>query len=76
MANEYMNSNVFGAGLQIPAKTRKDATDKSSVNAMNKTQPAPGAAQYKEPNTGKTGMGPSKIVEGIYTQPVGMGRKI
>lgn len=75
MANEYMNSRVYGAGLQIPVKTRKAATDKSSVNSMNKSKPAPAAAQYKEPNTGKTMNGPATVIKGVYTQPSG-GRKI
>jgi hypothetical protein len=32
MANEYMKSNETAAGLVIPAKVRKAATDTSSVN--------------------------------------------
>ena len=75
MANEYMNSRVYGAGLQIPTKTRKAATDKSSVNKDFGGGVGPGTAQYKEPNTGKTMTGPATVVKGVYTQPSG-GRKI
>ena len=75
MANEYMKSNDTAAGLVIPAKQRKAATDKSSVTSDYKVKPGPGTPNYKDPNTGKTMMGPSAIIQGIYTQPSG-GRKI
>jgi hypothetical protein len=77
MANEYMNSNVTGAGLTVPAKVRKAATDKSSVNAINKTKPAPGQAPTSAPRSGGgTANGPSTVIQGVYTQPSGGGRKI
>ena len=77
MANEYMNSNVTGAGLTVPAKVRKAATDKSSVNAINKTKPAPGQAPTSAPRSGGgTANGPATVIQGVYTQPSGGGRKI
>lgn len=76
MANEYMNSNVTGAGLTVPAKVRKAATDKSSVSSDYKTKPAPGQAPTSAPRSGGgTANGPSQIIQGVYTQPSG-GRKI
>jgi len=76
MANEYMNSNVTGAGLVIPAKQRSAATDKSSVNAINKSKPGPGTPNVSAPRSGGgTANGPSQLIQGVYTQPAG-GRKI
>lgn len=76
MANEYMNSNVVGAGLTVPAKTRKSATDVSSVNKADfMGGVAPGTAPMSAPSTGKTMTGPSQVIQGVYTQPSG-GRKI
>ena len=76
MSNEYMNSNVLGAGLVIPAKTRKAATDKSSVTSDYKSQPGPGTAPMSAPRSGGgTANGPATVVQGVYTQPSG-GRKI
>ena len=74
MANEYMNSRVYGAGLEIPVKTRSKATDKSAVTSDYKAKPGPGAAQYKEPNTGKTMTGPAQVIKGVYTQPTPGGK--
>lgn len=72
MAN-YENSNVFGAGLTVPAKVRKSATDASSVNRDFGRVAAGGSAgidaPMSVPNIGKTGKGPSGVVQGIYTQP-------
>ena len=76
MANEYMQSNVNGAGLVPPHKTRSKATDKSSVGKDFGGGVGPGTAQYKEPNTGKTMNGPATVIKGVYTQPSGGGRKI
>lgn len=77
MANEYMNSNVLGAGLTVPAKVRKAATDKSSVSSDYKSQPAPGAAPVDKPHSGGgTAKGPATVINGVYTQPSGGGRKI
>jgi hypothetical protein len=77
MANEYMNSNVLGAGLTVPAKTRKAATDKSSVKSDYKSQPAPGQAPTSAPRSGAgTAKGPATVIQGVYTQPSGGGRKI
>jgi len=76
MANEYMNSNVVGAGLTVPAKTRSKATDKSSVNKNFGGGVGPGQAPMSAPRSGKgTANGPSAIIQGVYTQPSG-GRKI
>ena len=75
MANEYMNSNVLGAGLAVPAKQRKAATDKSSVTSDYKSQPGPGVAPMSAPSTGKTMTGPATVIQGVYTQPSG-GRKV
>ena len=76
MANEYMQSNVTGAGLVPPHKTRSKATDFSSAGSDFYGGVGPGSVNYKEPNTGKTMTGPSQLVQGIYTQPSGAGRKI
>jgi len=76
MANEYMNSNVLGAGLTVPAKVRKAATDMSSVNKDFGGGVAPGQAPMSAPRSGAgTANGPSTIIQGVYTQPSG-GRKI
>ena len=77
MANEYMNSNVVAAGLTVPAKVRKAATDFSAAGRDFKGGVAPATAPMSAPRSGNgTANGPSKIVQGIYTQPSGMGRKI
>jgi len=53
-------------------KTRSAATDVSSVNKADFFGGvAPAAANYVEPRYGQTMMGPSEVVEGIYTQPEG-----
>ena len=76
MANEYMNSRVYGAGLQIPTKTRKAATDKSSVNKDFGGGVGPGQAPMSAPRSGAgTAKGPAQVIKGVYTQPSG-GRKI
>jgi hypothetical protein len=76
MANEYMKSMDVAAGLVIPAKQRKAATDKSSVTSDYKSQPAPGTANVSAPRSGGgTANGPATVVQGVYTQPSG-GRKI
>lgn len=74
-----MNSNETAAGLVIPAKVRKAATDTSSINKADFFGGvAPGTANVVPPRSdqGATAMGPSTIVQGIYTQPTGGGRKI
>jgi hypothetical protein len=77
MANEYMKSNETAAGLVIPAKVRKAATDKSSVNKDFGGNVAPGQAPMSAPRSGGgTANGPSALIQGIYTQPSGGGRKI
>jgi len=77
MANEYMNSNVTGAGLVVPAKVRKAATDKSSVNKDFGGGVGPGQAPMSAPRSGGgTASGPATVIQGIYTQPSGGGRKI
>ena len=76
MSNEYTNSNVFGAGLVVPTKTRKAATDKSSVTSDYKSQPSGGAAPMFPVLTGKgTSRGPATVIKGVYTQPVSGGGK-
>lgn len=76
MSNEYTNSNVFGAGLVPPHKTRSAATDKSSVSSDYKSQTAPGQAPMSAPRSGGgTSRGPAQVIKGVYTQPSG-GRKI
>jgi len=76
MANEYMNSNVTGAGLTVPAKVRKAATDKSSWGKDFGGGVAPGQAPTSAPRSGGgTANGPAQLIQGIYTQPAG-GRKI
>lgn len=53
-------------------KTRSAATDVSSVNKADFFGGvAPAAANLAVPFDGKTSMGPSKVVEGIYVQPEG-----
>jgi len=53
-------------------KSRSAATDVSSVNKADfHGGVAPAAANVAQPYTGKTGMGPSQVVEGIYVQPEG-----
>lgn len=79
MANEYMNSMDVAAGLVIPAKQRKAATDTSSINKADFFGGvAPGTANVVPPRSaqGSTANGPSQLVQGIYTQPTGGGRKI
>lgn len=73
MANEYMKSNETAAGLVIPAKVRKAATDTSSVNKADfMGGVAPGAAPMSAPRSGKgTPNGPSQVIKGVYTQPEG-----
>jgi hypothetical protein len=73
MANEYMKSNETAAGLVIPAKVRKSATDTSSVNkAQFMGGVAPGAAPMSAPRSGKgTSSGPAQVIKGVYTQPEG-----
>ena len=77
MANEYMNSNVTAAGLTVPAKTRTKATDFSSAGSDFYGGVAPGVAPMSAPRSGAgTANGPATVVQGIYTQPSGGGRKI
>ena len=53
-------------------KTRSAATDFSSVNSADfKGGVAPAAAPMAVPFDGKTSMGPSEVVQGIYVQPEG-----
>jgi hypothetical protein len=76
MANEYMKSNDNAAGLVIPVKMRKAATDKSSVNKDFGGGVGPGVAPMSAPRSGKgTSMGPSQVIKGVYTQPVAGGGK-
>jgi len=77
MANEYMQSNVNGAGLVPPHKTRSKATDFSSAGSDFYGGVGPGTANVVPPRSaqGATANGPSQLVQGIYTQPAG-GRKI
>ena len=76
MAQEYTKSNVFGAGLNIPTKIRKAATDKSSWGKDFGGGVAPGQAPTSAPRSGGgTANGPAQLIQGIYTQPAG-GRKI
>ena len=77
MANEYMNSNVTGAGLTVPAKVRKAATDVSSVNKADfMGGVAPGAAPISAPRSGAgTSRGPATVIKGVYTHPVAGGGK-
>jgi len=78
MANEYMNSNVGAAGLVIPAKQRTKATDFSSAGSDFYGGVGPAVANVVPPRSaqGSTANGPATVVEGIYTQPAGAGRKI
>jgi len=78
MANEYLKSNDTAAGLVIPAKVRKAATDTSSVNKADfMGGVAPGTAPTSAPRSGGgTANGPAALIQGIYTQPTGGGRKI
>ena len=76
MANEYMNSNDTAAGLVIPAKVRKAATDKSSVTSDYKSQPGGAAAPMYPVRTGNgTSRGPATVIKGVYTQPISGGGK-
>ena len=77
MANEYMTSNDTAAGLVIPAKVRKAATDTSSVNKADfMGGVAPGAAPMSAPRSGSgTSRGPATVIKGVYTQPVAGGGK-
>lgn len=78
MANEYMNSNETAAGLVIPAKVRKAATDTSSINKADFFGGvAPGVANEVPPRSaqGSTANGPAAIVQGVYTQPTAGGGK-
>lgn len=53
-------------------KSRSAATDFSAVNKADfMGGVAPAAAHVAQPNVGKTGKGPSTVVEGIYTHPEG-----
>lgn len=75
MSNEYMNSNETAAGLVIPVKTRKAATDKSSVTSDYKSQPGPGTAPTSAPRSGNgTSRGPATVIKGVYTQPIAGGK--
>lgn len=75
MSNEYMKSNDTAAGLVIPAKTRKAATDMSSVTSDYKSKPGPGSANMSAPRSGNgTSRGPATVVKGVYTQPVAGGK--
>jgi hypothetical protein len=77
MANEYMQSNVNGAGLVPPYKTRTKATDFSAAGGDFYGGVAPGSAPMSAPRSGAgTANGPATVVQGIYTQPSGGGRKI
>ena len=72
MANEYMKSNDNAAGLVIPAKVRKAATDKSSWGKDFGGGVGPGQAPMSAPRAGKgTSSGPSQVIKGVYTQPEG-----
>ena len=72
MANEYMKSNDNAAGLVIPVKMRKAATDKSSVNKNFGGGVGPAVAPMSPPRSGKgTPMGPAQVIKGVYTQPEG-----
>ena len=54
----------------LSPKTRSAAKDYASVNSSDfMGGVAPAAAPMSEPRTGKTGMGPSEVVQGIYVQP-------
>lgn len=51
-------------------KSRSSATDVSSVNKADFFGGvAPAAANVAQPFDGKTSMGPSEVVVGVYTQP-------
>lgn len=53
-------------------KSRSKATDFSSVNKGDfMGGVAPAAAPVAQPFTGKTGKGPSQVVEGVYVSPEG-----
>lgn len=53
-------------------KRRSSATDVSSVNKADfHGGVAPAAANVAQPNVGKTGKGPSQVVEGVYVSPEG-----
>jgi hypothetical protein len=75
MANEYTVSNDNAAGLVIPAKVRKAATDVSSVNKADfMGGVGPGTAPMTAPRTGNgTASGPATVVNGVYTQPTAGG---
>jgi hypothetical protein len=54
----------------LSPKKRSSATDVSSVNKGDFFGGvAPAQAPMSEPRTGKTGMGPSEVIQGIYVQP-------
>ena len=75
MANEYMQSNVTGAGLEVPHKTRSKATDKSSVGKDFGGGVGPGQAPMSAPRQGGgTSSGPSAVIKGVYTQPTPGGK--
>lgn len=53
-------------------KQRSSATDVSSVNkAQFFGGVAPAAAPVAQPFVGKTGKGPSEVVQGVYVSPEG-----
>lgn len=53
-------------------KRRSSATDVSNVNKADfHGGVAPAAAHVAQPHTGKTGKGPSEVVQGVYVAPEG-----
>lgn len=53
-------------------KSRSSATDVSSVNKADfHGGVAPATAPVAQPHTGKTSMGPSEVVQGVYVSPEG-----
>jgi len=53
-------------------KQRSSATDVSNVNKADFFGGVgPAAAPMAQPNVGKTGMGPSEVVQGVYVAPEG-----
>ena len=57
------------ANMMSP-KQRSSATDVSSVNKSDfYGGQAPANVNYAQPFVGKTGKGPSEVIQGIYVQP-------
>ena len=72
MYHPHMEKETNNMSDMMSPKSRSSATDVSSVNKADFFGGvAPAAANMAVPFDGKTGKGPSEIVQGIYVQPEG-----